>query len=135
MRSKSLSKQSNKHGSGFHRTPRQWENSIATHIGKFVDRMTTSDILNLIIFGAGSYATYRGLEAAKATAEAIPDWLKFLSPLSPFLYQLVIPTETARNMTDVDKIIFSLIGGYSMIKLAPVVVQAIGESGKAVATP
>jgi uncharacterized protein involved in cysteine biosynthesis len=123
---KSLTK--NSHGTGFKRTQKQWESSAATHIGKFLDRMTTSDILNLVVFGAGAYATYKGIEAAEEVTEIIPDWLKWLSPLSPFLYQLVIPTEIAARMSETDKIVASIIGGYSLVKLAPLVVQTIGQA-------
>ena len=121
-------KKRNNHGRGFKRTKKQWESSAATHIGKFIDRMTTSDVLNLIVFGAGAYATYKGIEAAAEVTQIIPDWLKWLSPLSPFFYQIVIPTEVAAKMSETDKIVASIIGGYSMVKLAPLVVQTIGQA-------
>lgn len=123
------------HGSGFRRTARQWENSIADHLGKFVDRLTFTDVLNMVAFSAGSIATYKGIEAAAGVAGAIPDWLKWISPLSPFLYQIVIPTETAKNLNTGDKIVLSLLGGYSTIKLAPIVVQSLTEAAKAAPLP
>ena len=121
------------HGNGFTRTKKQWERSVSDHAGKFIDRMTVSDVLNLVAFGSGAYATYFGITKAAEISEIIPDWLKIISPLSPFLYQIVIPTEVAKNMSEMDKIILSLIGGYSLVKLAPIVVRAAVEA--AVPTP
>jgi hypothetical protein len=124
-------KKKNSHGHGFRRSKKQWENSIADHLGKFVDRLTMTDVLNGIAFGAGSLATYYGITGLGAISKEIPDWLKIISPLSPFLYQLVIPTETAKNMSESDKVILALLGGYSTIKLAPIVVQEITQAAKA----
>jgi len=120
----------NDHGRGFQRSAKQWENSIADHVGKFVDRLTFTDVLNMMAFGGGAYATYYGITKAAEVSEGIPDWFKILSPLSPLAYQLVIPTEVAANMTELDKIILALLGGYSTVKLAPIVVQASLEAGK-----
>ena len=118
------------HGRGFQRSPKQWENSIADHVGKFVDRLTFTDVLNMMAFAGGAYATYYGITKAAEVSEGIPDWFKILSPLSPLAYQLVIPTEVAANMTEIDKIVLALLGGYSTVKLAPIVVQASLEAGK-----
>ena len=122
-----VKKEKEPYGKGFRRTQRQWENSITRHAGKFIDKLTLTDALNLVAFGAGSYATYRGIEAAAAVGEALPDWLKIISPLSPFLYQLVIPTETAKNMTALDRIALALLGGYSTIKFVPALAAQIAE--------
>jgi len=121
----------NDHGRGFKRTQKQWENSFADHVGKFIDRLTFTDVLNIIAFSGGAYATYQGITKAAEVSEAIPDWLKFISPLSPFLYQLVIPAEVAANMTEVDKVVLALLGGYSTVKLAPIVVRAAVDVGQA----
>ena len=118
-------KKKNDHGRGFKRTRKQWENSISDHIGKFVDRLTMTDVLNIFAFTCGAYATYRGIEAAAGVSEVIPDWLKWVSPLSPFLYQLVVPTETAKNMNEIDRVVVSLLGGYSTVKLAPIVISEV----------
>ena len=128
-------KPKSKHGEGFKRTQKQWENSASDHIGKFIDRMTTSDVLNLVVFGAGAYSTYRGIQKAAELAENIPDWFKWLSGLSPFFYQLVIPAEIARQMSETDRIVASIIGGYSMVKLVPIVVRAAVETGQAAIMP
>jgi len=121
------------HGEGFTRTKKQWENSFSDHLGKFIDRLTFTDVLNIFAFSGGAYATYKGIEAAAGVADVIPDWLKWVSPLSPFLYQLVIPTEAAKNMNEVDKVVMALLGGYSTVKLAPIVVRAAVEA--AIPTP
>ena len=116
------------HGKGFTRTKKQWENSFADHVGKFIDRLTFTDFLNIVAFSGGAYATYQGITKAAEVSEAIPDWLKWISPLSPFLYQLVIPTQIAADLSEVDKVVLALLGGYSTVKLAPVVVRAAVEA-------
>jgi hypothetical protein len=98
---------------------------VTDHLGRFIDRLTATDVLNLIAFGAGSFATYYGIEKAADVSKAIPDWLKIISPLSPFLYQITIPTEVAKNMNETDKIILALLGGYSTVKLAPIVISEV----------
>lgn len=112
------------HGHGFKRTSDEWQNSFADHIGKFVDRLTATDLMNMAIFGAGSYVTWRALETGEAISEATPAWIKIFSVTSPILYQVLAPAEVAANMTTLDKVIVSLIGGYGMVKLVPVTVQA-----------
>ena len=126
-------KKVNDHGRGFTRTKKQWENSFSDHVGKFVDRLTFTDVLNIVAFSGGAYATYQGITKAAEVSAAIPDWLKIISPLSPFLYQIVIPTEVAANMNEVDKVVLALLGGYSTVKLAPIVVRAAVDA--AVPTP
>ena len=126
-------KKKSKHGKGFTRTKKQWENSFADHLGKFVDRLTFTDILNIFAFTSGAYATYWGITKAAEVSEMIPDWLRYIAPLSPFLYQITIPSDVAQKMTEMDKIVLALIGGYSTVKLAPVVVHAI--SAELVPTP
>ena len=123
-------KQKSKHGEGFTRTKKQWENSFSDHLGKFIDRLTFTDVLNIVAFSGGAYATYQGITKAAEISEAIPDWLKIISPLSPFLYQIVIPTEIAKSINEVDKIVLSLLGGYSTVKLAPIVVRAAVDAGQ-----
>jgi hypothetical protein len=106
---------------------------ITDHVGRFVDRLTMSDLLNVIAFSAGAYATYFGVTKAAELSSKIPDWLKIISSLSPFLYQIVIPSEVAKNMSETDKLVLALLGGYSTVKLAPVVVQATVSAGKSLA--
>jgi len=117
-------KPKNDHGRGFRRSPKQWENSIADHVGKFVDKITVTDALNIVAFAGGAYATYYGINKAAEISKGIPDWFKILSPLSPLAYQLVIPTEVAKAMSETDKIVLALLGGYSTVKLIPYVVPA-----------
>ena len=122
-------KKKSKHGEGFRRTKKQWEASAADHIGKFIDRLTFTDVLNVIAFSGGAYATYKGIEGLAGIAEATPDWLQWAGTLvSPFLMQLFIPAEVAKNLNEVDKIVLALLGGYSTVKLAPVVVRAAVEA-------
>lgn len=45
---KSLAK---RHGSGFKRTQKQWENSLADHIGNFGDRLTFDDLIAIAVGG------------------------------------------------------------------------------------
>jgi len=47
---------------GFSRSKKQWEESIARHIGKFIDNLKGEDLLNLISAGICAYA---GFNAAK----------------------------------------------------------------------
>lgn len=137
MPSKSSARKSKRydHGRGFSRSKKQWENSIADHVGMFIDRLTFTDVLNVIAFSGGAYATYFGIQKAAEVANVIPDWLKIISPLSPFLYQIVVPTEVAKNMSELDKVVLAMLGGYSTVRLAPIVIQATTEAGKALFTP
>lgn len=130
---KGKKKDSRAHGHGFTRTKKQWENSFSDHVGKFIDRLTFTDVLNIVAFSGGAYATYQGITKAAEVSAAIPDWLKWISPLSPFLYQLVIPTQIAADLSEVDKIVLALLGGYSTVKLAPIVVRAAVDVGQAAA--
>ena len=95
------------------------EKQLPEPIRRFLNRLTVTDAMNLIAFGAGSYATYKGITGLADITEIIPDWLKIISPLSPFLYQIVIPSEAAKKLTEVDKISLALLGGYSTVKLVP----------------
>jgi hypothetical protein len=111
-------------GKGFKRTKKQWENSIADHVGKFVDRLTMTDVLNGLVFAAGTYGTYKGICGLAEVSGAIPDWIKWIyGPASPFLYQLIGGSEAAKSLSELDRVILAVIGGYSMVKLAPVVIQ------------
>lgn len=51
---------------GFSRSKKEWEESIATHIGKFIDRLTMKDLIELGLMGGLAYAGYKefGLEGA-----------------------------------------------------------------------
>lgn len=106
---------------GFTRSQKQWEESIATHIGKLIDKVTPTDILNFVMFGTTAWYTYQGIEAV-VKAE-FPEWLKYLSPLSPFLYQLVIPAELADIMTTEQKLAISIMAGYSALKIPGILMQ------------
>jgi len=96
---------------------------------RFVDRLSFTDCLNVVAFAGGAYATYFGLNAAAGLSENIPDWFKWLSPLSPFAYQLVVPIEVAKNLSEVDKVVLALLGGYSTVKLVPLAIQGLSEAG------
>lgn len=47
---------------GFSRSQKEWEESVARHIGKFIDNLKGEDLLNLISAGICAYA---GFNAAK----------------------------------------------------------------------
>lgn len=40
---------------GFKRSKKEWEESIAGHMGKFVDRLSAEDIVKLAMFGTSTY--------------------------------------------------------------------------------
>lgn len=95
--------------------------SARAHIGKFIDRMTVSDVLNLLAFAAASYTSYVGVK----TYEAIepPSWLdpflRIAAPLSPLLYQFYGTRQAVREAPESVKIALSLLAGYSVVKLVP----------------
>lgn len=47
---------------GFTRSAKEWEKSIATHIGKFIDKLTSKQIMELITNGIVAYAGYKAVE-------------------------------------------------------------------------
>jgi len=53
----------NDHGRGFKRTQKQWENSFADHVGKFIDRLHVDDLLMIGLAIQGVRVTQR-LEGA-----------------------------------------------------------------------
>lgn len=67
---KSLAK---RHGSGFKRTQKQWESSIADHIGNFVDRITIEHLLEILGF-AGLFYTYYQWEKDDRPLEEVVAW-------------------------------------------------------------
>lgn len=40
---------------GFKRSRKEWEKSIAGHIGKFIDRLSAEDVTKLAMFGVSTY--------------------------------------------------------------------------------
>jgi len=44
---------------GFSRSQKQWEESIARHIGKFIDNLTAKDIETLLTYGIAAYAGHQ----------------------------------------------------------------------------
>jgi len=110
---------------GLSRSQKQWEESIAAHIGKFIDKLTLTDVMNIAVFGASSYVAYtsiKDIEKAK-----FPMWLNALSIISPvgFIWKglLEISSVGAQMMTEEQKIATSLMAGYAALKLPSVVVQ------------
>lgn len=57
-------KKKNDHGRGFKRTKKQWENSVADHIGKFVDKLTLRDVLYGLTFAGTAFTVYHLLPKA-----------------------------------------------------------------------
>lgn len=101
---------------GFSRSPKEWEQSIAGHLGKIIDKMTVTDIFNILVFGSTAFVTYEGLEAA---SKELPYWdfLQYLAPFSPFLYQWKAVQTGAKNLRFEHKVALSLMSGYGSIKL------------------
>lgn len=58
---------------GFNRSAKEWEKSIATHIGKFIDGMKENDLMDLCLNAGLAYAGY----------ETFKDWKGLLfGPIS-----------------------------------------------------
>lgn len=104
------------------------EKELPEPVRRFLNRLTVTDVMNLIAFSAGSYATYKGIKGLEEVTEILPDWLKIISPLSPFLYQIVIPSEAAKKLSEFDKIVIALLGGYSTVKLVPRLAEITTEA-------
>ena len=119
----------NDHGKGFTRTKKQWENSFADHVGKFIDRLTFTDVLNAAVFGASAITVYKSFDVIEAIGHS-PTWWATAFPPSMFPMNIIVGviaglTATAvQEMDETDKILLSIIGGYSAVTLAPVVVRA-----------
>lgn len=111
---------------GFSRSQKQWEESVAAHIGKFIDKLTLTDVMNIAVFGSASYVAYTSIKAIEKAE--YPMWLNALAVISPvgFIWKglFEISTMGARMMTEEQKIATSLMAGYAALKLPSVVVQA-----------
>jgi len=55
-----------KQRNGFNRSQKEWEESIATHIGKFIDKLTLKDVTEAALMGGLAYLSYEefGLKGA-----------------------------------------------------------------------
>ena len=53
-----LTKSSPKKAKGFRRSQKQWEESTAEHIGKFIDKITINDIMKGSAFLGGAYLVH-----------------------------------------------------------------------------
>jgi len=51
---------------GFTRATKEWEESIARHIGKIIDNLKAEDILNIAGASVAAYAAFRAAQIAKA---------------------------------------------------------------------
>lgn len=51
-------KKAKKPRKGFTRSQKEWEESIATHIGKVIDNLKAEDVLNLVGAGISAFAGY-----------------------------------------------------------------------------
>lgn len=61
-----MPKKKNKPRKGFNRSQKEWEESIATHIGKIIDNLKGEDIINLAGAGISAYAGFRAGQVAGA---------------------------------------------------------------------
>ncbi|MBA7534788.1 hypothetical protein ES705_27037 [subsurface metagenome] len=92
------------HGRGFKRTQKQWENSAADHIGKFVDKLTVRDLLYGASFLAGAFMIHTLLPKAE-------NWLEpGTFQIAPFVYA---KKETAEMVWVAE----SLVGSYMLLKI------------------
>ena len=111
---------------GFSRSKKEWEESISRHIGNFIDKLSMTDVFNLMTFGASAYLSYTTIKAIEKAE--YPMWLNALSIISPvgFIWRglLEISTIGAKAMSEEQKIATSLLAGYAVMKLPSVVVQA-----------
>lgn len=97
-------KKKNDHGRGFKRSEKQWGNSIADHIGKFIDKLTLRDILYGVSFMAGAFMVHTLLPKNE-------NWLKRDTwQIAPFVY---VDRETAENVWIAE----SLVGSYMLLKV------------------
>jgi len=107
------------------RSQKEWEKSIASHIGKFIDKLTPTDLMNLAVFGASSYVAYTAIKAMEVAE--YPAWFDALALVSPvaFIWQnlLKISTKGAKMLTPEQQIASAMIIGYGTLKLPSVVVQ------------
>lgn len=110
---------------GFSRSAKEWEESIAGHLGKFIDKLTLTDIMNIAAFASTSYLSYTAIK--KIEKAEFPAWLNALAFLSPVGYiwktLLEISSTGAQMMSEEQKIATSLLAGYTALKLPSVVVQ------------
>lgn len=105
---------------------------IYDHLGKFADRLSLTDVMNLAAFGASSYMAYtaiKGIEKAE-----YPLWLEAVTPMFPVAYiwknLLQLSTTGAKMLTEEQKIAAALIAGYATLKLPGVVVQGVAVLAK-----
>jgi len=120
-------KKKNDHGRGFKRTQKQWENSFSDHLGKFIDRLTFTDVLNIAAFSATAITTYRTVSFL-AEQEWKPEWWQTALGLAVFPMGMLagaLSVEGAKSMDEMDKIAVSILAGYGTIKLAPMVTQLL----------
>jgi len=61
-----MAKKHRKPRKGFTRSAKEWEKSIATHIGKFIDNLTLKDVTEAALMGGLAYLSYEefGLRGA-----------------------------------------------------------------------
>lgn len=112
---------------GFKRSAKEWEETIAAHIRKFIDRLSVNDILNLLAFGSATYAAYMGIEAIEKVSESV-DLSALLLTLSPALTPFVpyiLYKKVDGKISTAEKIIPSILAGYAVIKLGPSIIQTL----------
>ncbi|GAH96748.1 unnamed protein product [marine sediment metagenome] len=121
---------------GFTRSQKEWEETIAAHIGKFIDKLTVTDVMNVAVFCSSSYVAYTTIKHM-ARAE-YPTWFEALKLVSPAAFiwgnLMQISSVGAELMTEEQKIASALMIGYGTLKLPSVVVSTAPAIAKAVAT-
>lgn len=53
-----MAKKQRKPRKGFTRSQKEWEESIAAHIGRFIDRLSVRDVVYGVTFGLGAWHVY-----------------------------------------------------------------------------
>lgn len=99
-----ISLRKNDHGRGFKRTSKQWENSFADHLGKFIDRLSMRDVLYGLTFLGTAFTIHQFLPKAQSI---IPEdkW-----QIGPFVY-------VDRPVAEVAWIAESMAAAYMLLKL------------------
>lgn len=98
---------------------------IYDHLGRFIDRLSLTDVMNLAAFGASSYMAYTAIKEIEKAE--YPLWVEALAVVSPVGYiwknLLQLSTTGAKMLTEEQKIAAAFMAGYATLKLPSVVVQ------------
>lgn len=94
----------NDHGRGFKRTNKQWENSFADHVGKFIDRLSMRDVLYGLTFLGTAFTVHQFLPKAPSI------WPLDKWQIGPFVY-------VDRPEAEICWVAESMAAAYMLLKL------------------